>query len=760
MIASQKRALNGAFALGLCLAQTTVALAAAAETLPFDTEPHIRDIEVAASGERIISRKCSYAARRTIEDAGEYRCQLHAADVEDNRSISADTIIADDVADAAISRDGHRVAYVGPCASEQCLYVWEGRTTRNLGTATAGKLSGKLQWLSKRELIVSVPASADSTVPRQIAIANGIRTFPDGSYLISSARPQDARFVRGFTKLQRIDVATGKRETISESLPIVMTHPMVAIAPGGARLAYTRGTSDPLFVGTGGQADLILWSAATDQHQTIAHDVPFLSAFDTPVWSPDGSRLAWCQREGSGSALMVYDATRARVRRFAGPQGSLLCPKRRMLYTPILAWESEDALLVPADDAPAKHWLDSAPSSLRRLELSTGNWSLVVAAGKARWVQIIRVTASTTPIVDFVRVRPGGRAALERIDEGGKPRVLLDDLLISESSTKFSASADGSVFAYRHFDELGQTDLGLIDMRGRTAVARTSATSAVESEATTSWVTYQAAGGDRAAALVSPKPASLHKGLIVNIYPSISVADSLSEASGWPYPSLRYWLKRGYSVLYPELMVRSGRVRDDIVSGMVAALDATRRTQAANGAPICSTFLVGQSFGGYASYVLAASGLEADGAVIDAATPDWNAFFGDLNGNGTLYGYLFAATPNIGPGGTPWSTPEAYRHNSPYYDLDKTRTPILIGHGTDDQMDKFQAEIGFSALEALGKDVTLYMARRGRHGPDTFTVDQQNTFLDLMNQFFDEHSAEKAAGRMHSTRDRACTANR
>jgi hypothetical protein len=37
-------------------------------------------------------------------------------------------------------------------------------------------------------------------------------------------------------------------------------------------------------------------------------------------------------------------------------------------------------------------------------------------------------------------------------------------------------------------------------------------------------------------------------------------------------------------------------------------------------------------------------------------------------------------------------------------------------------MDRLHAEMGYSALAELGKDVTLYVIKGGDHGPDTCTI--------------------------------------
>jgi dipeptidyl aminopeptidase/acylaminoacyl peptidase len=360
------------------------------------------------------------------------------------------------------------------------------------------------------------------------------------------------------------------------------------------------------------------------------------------------------------------------------------------------------------------------------------------------WFQVVGdVHDGRKTSIMFVSACPGGRGNVERITGAGKRAVLLSNILVSGQTTELVPTDDGKRFAYVHFDPLGRETLNLVNI-AHDAARESEIASRPHAQddpgGAVSWIPYHAAGRDRMAVLVSPRNRSGPTRLVVNVYPIVTAADSVALASLWPFPNLDYWLGRGYSVLYPELPVRSGSVREDIASGAVAALDAARAHEEALGSPICSAFLVGQSFGGYAGYVLAASGLKVDGVVIDAGTSNWNAFFGDLFASGKPYGSLFTQTPNIGPGGTPWTNPEGYRRSSPYYDLDKVAIPVLIGHGSDDQMDRFHAEMGYSALAELGKDVTLYMAKGGGHGPDTFTIDQQRTFLQLMNGFFDEHS--------------------
>src|SRR5260370_3911153 len=59
-------------------------------------------------------------------------------------------------------------------------------------------------------------------------------------------------------------------------------------------------------------------------------------------------------------------------------------------------------------------------------------------------------------------------------------------------------------------------------------------------------------------------------------------------------------------------------------------------------------------------------------------------------------------------GGSPWEFRDRYIDNSPTFDLDRVETPVLLIHGTADEVvPVFLAEEIFMDLRRLGKTVTL-----------------------------------------------------
>lgn len=79
-------------------------------------------------------------------------------------------------------------------------------------------------------------------------------------------------------------------------------------------------------------------------------------------------------------------------------------------------------------------------------------------------------------------------------------------------------------------------------------------------------------------------------------------------------------------------------------------------------------------------------------------------------------------------GGTPWANRQAYVENSPFFYLDRVKTPLLLVSGADDPVAQPQSEDVFVALRRLGKRVEWRSYKGGGH----FSGDWRRASLEDM----------------------------
>jgi len=121
----------------------------------------------------------------------------------------------------------------------------------------------------------------------------------------------------------------------------------------------------------------------------------------------------------------------------------------------------------------------------------------------------------------------------------------------------------------------------------------------------------------------------------------------------------------------------------------------------------------GQSFGGYSGLVVATQTDRFRSIIVQASVSNLSQKWGEFApwnradprwGISMRHAAGWAEQSQGAMGGPPWSDPDRYVRNSPLFQADRIRTPILIMHG-DRDMGLGQAESLFSALWRQNKDV-------------------------------------------------------
>ena len=153
---------------------------------------------------------------------------------------------------------------------------------------------------------------------------------------------------------------------------------------------------------------------------------------------------------------------------------------------------------------------------------------------------------------------------------------------------------------------------------------------------------------------------------------------------------------RGYAVLEPEIPIRPGHPREDIIKAVMSAADALVEQGYSDPDRLA---LMGQSYGSYTVLCLLAHTSRFKAAILTAAVvhPDLYADFLRVPS------FYLVGRGNLGV--TPWQQSELYRQNSPFFQFDRITTPILIGQGSEDAVEVSRSI--YNGLRALEKKVEL-----------------------------------------------------
>ena len=185
------------------------------------------------------------------------------------------------------------------------------------------------------------------------------------------------------------------------------------------------------------------------------------------------------------------------------------------------------------------------------------------------------------------------------------------------------------------------------------------------------------------------------------------------------------WASRGYAVLYPDVPLHPGTPVDDLVSAVIPAVNKTVELGIADPERLA---VMGQSFGGYNTVALITRTNIFKAAVAMSAAPTdlfqgYTCFEGGMP---ACVGYYEEGQG--GMKGTPWEFRERYFANSPFFWLDRVKTPLLIERGMTDHISKDNGNI-FNALRSLGKEVEFLEYENEDH-----VVQQPVNVIDFWNR--------------------------
>jgi dipeptidyl aminopeptidase/acylaminoacyl peptidase len=410
-----------------------------------------------------------------------------------------------------------------------------------------------------------------------------------------------------------------------------------------------------------------------------ALDLPLNDYYQAPRWSPDGRTVyvAW-------RAVWAFAADGSARRKIAPEMGRLLRAWVQPPTTPTLHTPDGRSLLVTTSDRRTKQ------DGLARIDLETGEGTLL-AEFDHMWG--VHVWGTDEPF--WIEVAPDGSACFLAAEAANYPMRILR--LAGEFRTGeplYALKPDTRSL------RLGRSRL----VEYRTLAARETA---------------------RQAALMLPpdyEEGASRLPVVVDLYHG-------TRFSGWVHSfghngfnpgnvtNAHLFASRGYAVLRPDVLLESRDLLRRLAGEVLPAIHHLVDLGIADPERVC---LIGHSRGGYGALALLTQTDLFCAAAVSAAAlyAPWDG--GDLPGMGT-----------------PWERRDAYVENSPFFYLDRVRTPVLVVCGTASAEEEAQARQTFRALHRLGGRVELRLYRDEGHSPSEWTEPNLRDVTGRILSWFD-----------------------
>jgi dipeptidyl aminopeptidase/acylaminoacyl peptidase len=174
-------------------------------------------------------------------------------------------------------------------------------------------------------------------------------------------------------------------------------------------------------------------------------------------------------------------------------------------------------------------------------------------------------------------------------------------------------------------------------------------------------------------------------------------------AGGNPMFDMHILATRGYAVLFPDAPLNQGTLVKDLLQTVMPGIDAAIAQGYVDPDRMA---VMGNSFGAYSALLLISHTDRFKAALVSGSVihPDLLAGYLEMDDDGSPTWIGYFEQGQGGMGGSPWQYRARYLENSPIYDFDKIKTPLLMAQGAEDGR-LLGGDATFIALRRLGKDV-------------------------------------------------------
>lgn len=244
---------------------------------------------------------------------------------------------------------------------------------------------------------------------------------------------------------------------------------------------------------------------------------------------------------------------------------------------------------------------------------------------------------------------------------------------------------------------------------------------------------------------------------IVSVYPTYGAtrrlpADSVGSRRSYRISKFAYasaserLALHGFAVMSVQIALSdtagvAGTILSESADDVLPAVDKVIRIGVADSTRLG---LIGRSAGGYSVYGLLAFTTRFRAAVALAGPANLASLYGSIAslrhypaGPFALFWLFSFETGQFSMGGPPWTRPMTYVKNSPFYSVDRIKTPVMIVQGDQDFVPLDQGETMFEALVRNGQPVEL--VRYWGEGHAILSYYNQVDLESKIRAWFDSH---------------------
>lgn len=538
--------------------------------------------------------------------------------------------------------------------------------------------------------------------------------------------------------LASIDVKSGQVSTIVQGKRIAT----YLISPDGSQIAYTiprrfekPGSQQIIF-------DLVTVALSSGKERVVASDVrlDFGGRFN---WSPDGSRLSY---RNFGPEERTFDCY------VVGLDGEN--PRNVTMLARQQEWPphtSKDALW----DIDGKSIYFITKGVLWRASLQQGRASEVARIAGRQIVNMIPGSDNVLWTLD-----DGKSTIVMTHDDVGKQDGFYKINLGSGDNTKLlekgqcytcvnvnlplAVAKDRQRIAYlsedaRHSADLWTSDDGFLSTRQLTHLNPQFEKYKMGATRLVKWLSEDGEPLEGALLLPTDYQEGQRYPLIVYVYGGFSLSDCLDQfglVGPGPF-NMQLFSTRGYAVLLPDAPQHLGTPMRDLAKTVLPGVSRVIEMGIADPDRLG---VMGHSYGGYSTLALIVQTTQFKAAVEADGYGDLIGHYGEMREDGTAFGTSIEEEAQGLIGASPWQLPVRYIENSPIFYLDRVQTPLLIAHGSEDNVvAPFLADEIFVGLRRLGKKVEYAKYAREGHSPPYWNHADQVDFCNRLIAWFDTH---------------------
>ena len=637
------------------------------------------------------------------------------------------------------SPNGNYLAFYSDRGGNAQLWVREkSGAIRRVSDAIVRAISSwqKPLWTNDSENVIARVLPAAMSVEEANALIGAPPTAnkPDVLVYTSPATtvPQAWQTSGHLSDLAMIDVTHG---TIRR-LALGVKSSWQSVAPNGNELAFTTITRFQSAKSQQLLYDLVVVNLNDYQSRTIASDLNLSEPGRAISWSPDSKQLSYVEGGPQAKAHCYLISIMGGSPREA-IKGSSLEIDRTQFPPPAPVWDSDGQHL----------YVISSTKELWEIELMSGNTRKVAVVPNRIIVEIAESDTTRQATQDC---RSGRCLTLVTRDVQSKQMGLfMVDLkegevqqLLEENKYYSAALTNGNNIFFIAEDVERPPDVWRFDLKSLQARQLTNTNPKLNSmtlgaSKLVKWMTNDGKKVNGALLLPSNYQKDKTYPLITYVRGGVLGSDSVNRF-GFRHQqgeNLQLFATRGYAVLYPDIPMKTGTPMRDIADAVLPGVSKVIELGIADPDQLG---IMGHSYGGYSTLSIIVQTIRFKAAVCSAGPANLFSLYGQFGEDGMTRGVGASEDGEGRLAGSPWEFRERYIENSPYFYLDRVRTPLLIIQGTKDTaVSPFISDELFVALRRLGKNA-VYLKYVGEdHG--AWSPKNQIDRLHRIIQWFDEH---------------------